>query len=319
MSDQRRGARVSGSHIAAVRHFNRFYTRQIGVLHESVYGSAFSLAEVRVLYELAHRERPSASLLARELGIDPGYLSRILRGFARQGLLTRRPSPTDRRKNLLELSTAGKRRFAALDARASAEVGELLAALPEDDQQRLVTALREVERVLDGGPAAPGSYALRPHRPGDLGWVVHRHGTLYAQEYGWDERFEALVAQIVSQFIQTFDAERERCWIAERRGEIVGSVLLVKRSKTIAQLRLLLVEPSARGLGIGGRLIDECVRFARQAGYRKLSLWTQSNLQAARHLYAQAGFRCVEERAHQSFGTDAVSETWVLGLEGESR
>jgi len=302
------------SRVAAVRRFNRFYTRRIGVLGEGLLRSPLSLTEARVLYEIAHREGPSATELGRELGLDAGYLSRILRGLKKRGLVARRSSDSDGRRSHLSLTDRGRQTFAGLDARSSAEVAAMLGRLSVPDQGRVVEAMRVVESVLDGEAPEKEPCVLRPHRPGDMGWVVHRHGVLYAQEYGWDERFEALVAGITADFITGFDAPRERCWIAEQGGESVGCVFLVQKSKTVAKLRLLLVEPRARGLGLGRRLIDECVRFARQAGYSKLTLWTNSVLHAARHLYEKAGFRLVKKERHQSFGHDLVAETWELAL-----
>jgi DNA-binding MarR family transcriptional regulator/GNAT superfamily N-acetyltransferase len=300
--------------IKAVRHFNRFYTQRLGVLNEGLLQSPFSLTEARVLYELAHRAQPTAAELCRDLGLDAGYLSRILRSFQKGGLLKRTRSRADGRQSLLSLTRKGQEAFAPLDARSQAEVGALLTALPESGQRTLVDAMATIERLL-GTPAARDSpYRLRAPASGDMGWVVARHGALYAQEYGFDARFEALVAEIVAKFVQHFDAQRERCWIAARDGENVGSVFVVKRSATVAKLRLLLVEPSARGLGIGGRLVDECLGFARQAGYRKMVLWTQSNLDAARKIYESRGFVLTQEEPHRSFGQDLVGETWELRL-----
>jgi DNA-binding MarR family transcriptional regulator/GNAT superfamily N-acetyltransferase len=305
----------SKDNISAVRAFNRFYTRQIGVLREGLLKSPFSLAEVRVLYEVAHGSQPTAAELCKELGLDPGYLSRILRGFATRGLISRSTSRDDGRENLLSLTKRGKQTFMALDTRQNLEVAGMLRNLPLTEQKRLVQSMHTIEALLGARPEPKTPYILRPHQPGDMGWVVHRHGVLYAQEYGYDEHFEALVAEIVAEFVQHFDAKRERCWIAEREGEIVGSVFLVKNSKTVAKLRLLLVEPSARGLGIGKRLVGECVRFARHAGYRKMVLWTQSELPAARHIYQEAGFRLVQEKPHHSWGrNNLISETWELEL-----
>lgn len=306
-----------GQRVQAVRHFNRFYTQQIGVLHEGLLQSSFTLAEVRVLYELAHRERPAAAELARDLGLDAGYLSRMLSDFEKRGLLERIPSKADGRQSLLRLTKSGQQAFAPLNARAQEEVGAWLKRLSAAKQDQLIGAMHAIEGLFGSRPAVASSgsaYVLRPHQPGDMGWVVHRHGVLYAQEYGWDERFEALVASIVAEFIQQYDPKRERCWIAEKDGEIVGSVFLVQQSKTVAKLRLLLVEPSARGLGIGGRLVSECVRFARQAGYRRITLWTQSILHAARQIYKKAGFRLVRKQPHRSFGHDLIGETWELRL-----
>jgi DNA-binding MarR family transcriptional regulator/N-acetylglutamate synthase-like GNAT family acetyltransferase len=300
--------------VEAARRFNRFYTRKIGVLHEGAYRSPFSLTEVRVLYELAHRDEPTATALARELGLDAGYLSRILRGFERRGLLLKTRSAADGRQSHLSLTTQGRKVFAPLNARSHDEVAAMLAGLSAAAQARVVGAMQTIERMLGDRPAAPAPYVLRQPQPGDLGWVVHRHGAVYAREYGYDAQFEALVAEIVAHFVQRYDAKRERCWIAEQDGEVVGSVFLVARSKTVAQLRLLLVEPTARGAGLGTRLVDECVRFARQAGYRTLRLWTQSELRAARRLYQAAGFRIVGKEKNHSFGKALVSETWELDL-----
>jgi DNA-binding MarR family transcriptional regulator/GNAT superfamily N-acetyltransferase len=267
-----------------------------------------------VLYEVAHRDRPAAAELGKDLGLDAGYLSRILRGLRRRGLVDRRPSTADGRRSLLGLTRGGRAAFATLDERSRREIGALLDPLPPRDQGRLVEAMRAIEELLGGVPRPPASYLLRPHQPGDMGWVVHRHGVLYAQEYGWDETFEGLVAEIVARFVKRLDPRRERCWIAEMDGEAVGSVFLVKQSRTVARLRLMLVEPKARGMGIGQRLVDECIRFARQAGYRQITLWTNSVLLAARRLYTQAGFRLVDEEPYHGFGHDLVGETWDLKL-----
>ena len=263
---------------------------------------------------LAHREQPTAAELGKELGLDAGYLSRILRGFEKRGLVARVRSRTDGRQSLLSLTANGKKAFAPLNARSHDEVAGMLGRLSAGEQDRLVGAMRAIETLLGARPEPKVPYLLRPHQPGDMGWIIHRHGALYAQEYGWDETFEALVAEIAAKFIQNFDPKRERCWIAEREGEIVGSVFLVRRSKTVGKLRLMYVEPKARGLGIGSRLVEECIRFARQAGYRKMVLWTNSVLAAARHIYEKAGFRLVHEEPHHSFGHDLVGETWELKL-----
>lgn len=301
--------------VAGLRRFNRFYTQKIGVLEEGLLRSPFSLTEARVLYETAHSEQPTAAQLGRRLGLDRGYLSRILRGFERRGLISRTPSPDDRRLGLLALTAAGRTAFAELDARSQAETGALLASLGETEQTRLVAAAGAIERLL-AAPAgeAGGGWLLRPHRPGDLGWVVSRHGALYAQEYGWDMRFEALVAEIAAKFLNSCDPRRERCWIAERDGEAVGSVMLVAQSATVAKLRLLLVEPRARGHGIGARLVEECLRFAGTEGYQRMTLWTNSVLTAARRLYERAGFRLTDAQPHRSFGKDLVGETWEIAL-----
>ncbi len=300
--------------IDAVRGFNRFYTQKIGVLEEGLLESPFSLAEARVLYELARREAPSAAALCRDLGLDAGYLSRILRRFEERRLLARAASSEDRRQSLLALTKAGHDAFAALDRASRQTVGAMLASLETGDEARLVAAMAAIERLLGAQQPAVAPDLLRPHRIGDMGWIVERHGALYAQEYGWDASFEALVAEITAKFIRRFDAARERCWIAERDDERVGSVMLVRQSPTVAKLRLLLVEPRARGLGIGARLVAECVNFARGAGYRKITLWTQSILTPARHIYQSAGFHLVREEPHRSFGHDLVGEYWTLKL-----
>ncbi len=300
--------------VAAVRRFNRFYTQKIGVLREGLHDSPFSLSEARVLYELAHREQPTASELGKDLGLDSGYLSRILRSFEKRGLVRKTPSKADGRRNLLTLTRRGEEAFAPLNVRSRAEIGALLGPLAEAEQVRLVEAMHTIESLLGARPEAKAPYLLRPHQPGDMGWVIHRHGALYAQEYAWDQTFEALVAEVAAAFIRNFDPRHERCWIAEKDGEIVGSVFLVKKSKTVAKLRLLYVEPKARGLGIGARLAAECERFARQAGYRKITLWTNSILHAARHIYEKAGYRLVASEPHHSFGHDLIGETWEKNL-----
>jgi DNA-binding MarR family transcriptional regulator/predicted GNAT family acetyltransferase len=304
--------------IDTVRRFNRFYTGRIGVLGDQYLDSGFSLTDLRVLYELAHRDTATAADIGRELGLDPGYLSRILRRFETRGFLGRTTSPTDGRQSLLRLKPKGRAAFTPIDAKARGLVEDLLARLGDADQRRLVDAMASItallgERRADTGRSAP--YLLRAHQPGDMGWVVHRHAALYAREWGYDSRFEALAARICADFLDHFDPAGERCWIAERDGAIVGSVFLVRKSKTVAKLRLLLVEPSARGLGIGRRLIAECIRFAGDAGYRTITLWTQRDLDAARRLYQQAGFRCVRTQPQPNFGRrDLVAETWALTL-----
>jgi DNA-binding MarR family transcriptional regulator/GNAT superfamily N-acetyltransferase len=304
--------------VAGVRRFNRFYTRRIGVLRAGHLDSPFSLTEVRVLYELAHRDEPTAAEIGRELGLDPGYLSRILRGFRKRKLLTTHAAPGDRRRSLLALTDEGKAMFGQLDERSSAEIETMLRKLSAKRQRRLLDAMDSVEQLLGDSlatvPSSREPYLLRAPEAGDLGWVVHRHGVLYAQEYGWDERFEALVAGVVADFVRNFDPRRERCWLAEREGDVVGSVFVVRQSDEVAKLRLLLVEPSARGLGIGSRLVSECMRFARQAGYRTLTLWTNDVLHSARKIYEAAGFRLVKSEPHDSFGHGLVGQTWELTL-----
>jgi DNA-binding MarR family transcriptional regulator/GNAT superfamily N-acetyltransferase len=298
--------------IAAVRRFSRFYTRVIGVLQDGLLHSGFSLTEGRVLYELAQRAGVTATELGRELDIDPGYLSRILQRLERDGLLARVPSPADRRQGLLSLTRAGHDAFAPLDARSREEVAELLSPLADPAQAAVVAAMGRIESLL-GNPQSP-PWLLRQHRPGDIGWVVSRHGALYAGEYGFDARFEALVARVAGEFLTEHDPPRERCWIAECDGVNVGSVFLVRKSDDEAKLRLLLVEPAARGLGIGRRLVAECIGFARAAGYRRITLWTNEVLVAARAIYQQAGFRLVTSEPHRDFGPPMVGEDWELTL-----
>jgi DNA-binding MarR family transcriptional regulator/GNAT superfamily N-acetyltransferase len=305
---------LTAEHIDAVRRFTRFYTRRIGVLQEGLLGSPFSLTEGRVIYEIAQRDGATASELGKELGLDPGYLSRILRGFEEKGLIARRVSEKDGRQNLLSLTSSGREAFEAMNARSRHEVGAMLTGLAVSDQARLIAAMRVVERLLAPGAAPRRAYSLRAHRPGDMGWIIHRQAVLYHQEYGWDESFEALVAEICAAFVKNFDPKRERCWIAEIEGEIVGSVFLVKQSDEVAKLRLLYVEPKARGLGLGRRLVRECIGFARDAGYARLTLWTNDILHAARRIYVDEGFRLVQEERHRSFGHDLVGQNWELGL-----
>jgi DNA-binding MarR family transcriptional regulator len=304
--------------VAAVRRFNRMYTRQIGLLNEAFLGSAYSLGEMRVLYEIAHRTRPTATEIGKTLGLDLGYLSRVIRRFEQSGIVAKIPSASDARQSLLELTRKGKTEVAGLETRQERETGAMLDALPAPHQRRLVEAMRTIAEIL-GSPIEPTSptYILRPHRPGDMGWVVQRHGEIYHREYGWNEEFEALVAEIAAEFVRKLDAARERCWIAESDGCRVGCIFLVAKDATTAKLRLLLVEPDARGLGVGRTLVAECVRFAREAGYRKVVLWTQDNLTAARRIYSNEGFVKTGQEPHHSFGHDLVAETWELELRAE--
>jgi DNA-binding MarR family transcriptional regulator/GNAT superfamily N-acetyltransferase len=298
-----------------MRRFNRFYTRQIGLLDEDLLSSTFSLTQVRTLYELAQNGQTTAVELCKTMGLDAGYLSRILASFQKADLIEKEESARDARQTLLRLTRKGRKAFEPLNARSNEQVSRMLGKLPPAKQSELVRAMGTIESVLSPEDERPVSYLLRPHRPGDMGWVVWRHGLLYSQEYGYDERFEALVAGIVAEFVEKLDAARERCWIAEKDGENVGSIFLVKKSPAVAKLRLLLVEPSARGLGMGKRLVDECVRFARAAGYKKIMLWTQSELTSARRIYQGAGFELVGEKKHQSWSrNDLVAETWELKL-----
>ncbi|CAM5780630.1 bifunctional helix-turn-helix transcriptional regulator/GNAT family N-acetyltransferase [Rhizobacter fulvus] len=309
--------------IDTIRRFNRFYTRRIGVLHEGLLDSSFTLTESRLLWELAHRDDLTATELSRTLELDPGYLSRLLTAFKTRGLIRSTRSTDDGRQQHLSLTPAGRRAFAPLDTRSRQDVAALLAALDETQQQHLLASMTGIERLL-ASPEERGASpcTLRPHRAGDIGWVVSRHGALYAGEYGWDMRFEALVARIAADFIDRFDPAREACWIAERDGLPVGSVFLVQARTDAdaipidgtAQLRMLLIEPSARGLGLGKRLVDECTQFARRAGYRKIMLWTNASLLAARGIYAKAGYVLTHSEPHHSFGHDLVGETWELVL-----
>jgi DNA-binding MarR family transcriptional regulator/N-acetylglutamate synthase-like GNAT family acetyltransferase len=303
-----------GQNVEAVRRFSRFYTKQIGLLHEKILRSPFSLAEARVIYELAHHQQTTATELCNELGLDAGYLSRILRDFNKRGLIDKGRSEADGRKKFLRLSENGQAAFARINSRSRREIEATLKKLSAADQARLVQAMQTTEELLGARPEHKVSYILRTHQPGDMGWVVHRHGILYAEEYAWDEQFEALVAEIVTSFIRNYDPKRERCWIAEKGGDNAGSVFLAKQSDSTAKLRLLLVEPNARGLGIGSRLVSECIKFAQQVGYSKITLWTNSILTAARHIYQKAGFQLVNEQPHQSFGHDLIAETWDLEL-----
>jgi len=304
--------------VDAVRRFNRFYTQRIGMLRPDLYESPYSLAEARVIYELAHAAPPTtASDIARLLAMDAGYLSRMLAGFVARGLVRRTRSARDGREYHLALTAAGRKAFAALDRASAREIGALLEPLDDGARSRLVGAMAAIEsgRRQGPAPAAAGTgFTLRAHRPGDIGWVIARHGALYAQEYGWDIAFEALVARIAARFVERFDPRFERCWIAERDGANVGCAFVVRRSARVAQLRLLLVEPAARGLGIGRALLAEALAFARATGYRKMMLWTNAGLDAARRLYDDAGFRLVAEEPHRSFGKDLVGQTFELTL-----
>lgn len=300
--------------VEAVRRFNRFVTRRIGALREGLLHTPYSLTEARVLFEIAHGDGVTATDLSWGLGLDPGYLSRTLAHLEGQGLLGRSPSEEDARRRILSLTPAGEDAFSLLDSRSREEVAALLGGLSGTDRRRLLGAMETVEEVLGDGLKYSGPFFLRTHEPGDMGWVVQRHGELYFREYGWDGSFEALVARIVADFVDGFDPSRERCWVAEMDGERVGCVFVVRESAEVAKLRLLLVEPQARGLGLGGHLVGECVRFARDRGYRKLTLWTNSVLDAARRIYEAEGFELVEEEKHHSFGKDLVGQNWELVL-----
>ena len=299
--------------VAAVRAFNRFYTARIGVLRDGLLRTPHSLTEARVLYELGQREVTEVADLRREMDIDAGFLSRLLARLQRDGLVGRERSTDDARRQRIRLTEEGTAAFAELDRRSAEEIGAVLDALSEEDQRRLVAAMDTVHDVLSQAPPAAG-FVLRGPRPGDLGWIVQRHGALYAEQYGWDESFEALVAQIVAEYARDHDPRREAAWIAEVDGEPAGCVLCVRRDDDTAQLRLLLVHPRARGRGIGGRLVEECLRFAKRAGYARITLWTNDVLHEARRLYERAGFELLESAPHHSFGHDLVEQTWARGL-----
>ncbi|MGA2038915.1 MAG: helix-turn-helix domain-containing GNAT family N-acetyltransferase [Bryobacteraceae bacterium] len=307
-------ASAEPAQIAAVRRFNRFYTRQIGLLRKSYLGSPYSLTEARVLSELAQRQDVTAVELARSLDFDAGYLSRVLARFEKRGLVSRTPALYDRRQAHLALTAKGRKALAPLDGRSAGQSAAMLDPLRSEDRPRLIDAMRTIETLLTPETAPPAAFTLREHRPGDIGWIIHRHGVVYAQECGWGPEFEALVAEIAAKFLRDFDATCERCWIAEKDGARVGSVLLVKAAADTAQLRLLLVEPEARGLGIAKRLVEECIGFARASGYRKLTLVTQADLDAAQHIYAKAGFQMVGDPPLAHSGEPEPRRAWELSL-----
>lgn len=301
--------------IDTVRRFNRLYTRQLGLLDQGLLGSKFTLTESRVLYELAHREAPTATEIARELGVDLGYLSRLLKSFERRRIIKRSRSPDDARQSRLHLGAPGRAAFEMLNRAARDQIAVMIDPMTPAQRRELVTALQSVQRLLGSSPAAEEvPYVVRPLQIGDIGWVTHRQGILYAQEYGWDVAYEGLVAEILAGFVKNFDSSSESAWIAERRGTVVGSVFLVRASASAAKLRLLYVEPAARGLGIGRRLVHECIEFARTKGYRTLTLWTNDVLVSARRIYEAAGFKLTKEEPHHSFGKDLLGQTWELAL-----
>lgn len=308
---------VQTERIAAIRKFNRFYTRHLGVLEEGYLQSEFSLTEARIVYELAQADYLTATQLQSALGHDAGYLSRVLRRLGEANLIRTSASPTDGREKLLSLTPQGRNAFDRIDRRSRDQIDGDLSRLSSDDRRILISSMMTIEDLLNTTPESPSPFTLRSHRPGDMGWVIQRHGEIYAREYGWNDEFEALVAEIAADFLRNFDPMMERCWIAEYRGERVGSVFLVKHPDRdgVAKLRLLLVDPAARGMGIGKCLVDECTRFATEAGYRTITLWTNSVLSAARNIYRSAGYELTEEEPHRSFGHDLISETWELHLE----
>ena len=302
-------------HVLALRRFSRFFTRQLGLLDEHLLGSGFSLTEVRVLYEIAHQPGQTAVDLRRELALDAGYLSRLLRRFVSQKLVKRSAHATDARSSTLELTAKGRKALAPLEKASSRRAAELLSHLDSASAGDVRVAMQTVERALTpGAKSTPEPILLRSHQVGDIGWVAHRQGLLYAQEYGWDATFEALVAEIAAKFVREFDPQQERCWIAEQGGRIAGSAFVVRKSARVAQLRLLYVEPSARGQGLGARLVDECIRFARSKRYKTLMLWTNDVLRAARHVYETRGFVLQKQERHCAFGTSLVGQYWTLSL-----
>ncbi|HET6268289.1 MAG TPA: helix-turn-helix domain-containing GNAT family N-acetyltransferase [Acidobacteriota bacterium] len=307
----------SGSPIAAVRQFSRFYTRRLDILRQEIYSSPFTLGQVRVLYEIAHRKDPTSTQIAEDLGLNAAYFSRLLRSLENQKLVKRTRSSTDGRRSLLSLTARGEKTFAQLSDRADEQIRTLLQKLSPSDQASLAGAMSRIKRLLEDPSREDRSFFLRTHQPGDMGQVVHSHGVLYPSEHGYNEQYEADVAEIVAKFLRHFDPKRERCWIAEKDGENVGSIFCVKESERVARLRLLLVEPKARGIGIGSQLVRQCLKFASQAGYSKIILWTQSDLDAARAIYQKFGFRCVRKDRHQSWGRSLTGETWELRLTPE--
>lgn len=305
---------LSDERVAAIRRFNRFYTRQVGALDEHHLHSDFSLSEARILYEIAQQAEPTGKDIAAALFLDKGYLSRVLTGFARKGFLKKVRSSNDARESILRLTAKGRSLFSRLNEKASNEVAAMLEAVPPAGQPQLVEAMTTIERLLGSPDGAAPPFTIREHRPGDMGWIIQRHAEIYTDEYAWNSNFETLVAEIGAKFLRDLQPGRERCWIAERNGVNVGCVLMVERSKSVAQLRLLLVEPSARGLGIGNSLVNECIAFARSAGYRRMRLWTNDVLHSARKIYQAAGFELIEEEVHDTFGPSLTSQTWEMKL-----
>jgi len=311
-------ARQHDSRVAAVRRFNRFYTRQIGALRKNFLDSPYSLGEARVLYEIGNGNARTATEIGRSLDLDAGYLSRVLRDFEKRALIRRETSERDARQSHLTLSPRGRKAFALLNRLSQHDIGAMLGKLAPARQTQLIAAMNLIEQLLGGEdelkPSERRDYIVREPRPGDFGWIVKRNAEIYADEYGWTAPFEGVCSQIVADFVNKFDPKRERCWIAEMKGENVGSIMLAKDDDDTARIRLLLLDPKARGLGIGTRLVDECIRFARRAGYKKITLWTHSVLTAARHIYQKAGFRLMRTERHRSWGRPVVSEHWDLEL-----
>ncbi len=301
--------------VAEVRKFNRFYTRRIGLLNKGLLKTRFSLIQARIIFELAQQDGIISVDLVAKLNIDPSYLSRILSTFEKEGLIEKVRSERDSRQRILRLTAKGRKSFRNLDERSTKEIKEMLSKISSENQHRFLSATKAIQDVLESDQKGTSSYLLRQHKPGDIGWITHRHGVLYAEEYNWDESFEALVGDILVKFIQSHDSKKERIWVVELDSEIIGSVMLVDAGNHVSQLRLLFVEPKARSRGIGSRLIQECIDFSKCNGYKKVKLWTQKNLGAARHLYKKAGFVCISEKPHKSFGHDLIEEFWELNLE----
>ncbi len=297
-----------------IRNFNRMYTIRIGLLNKGLLRTRFSLSQARVVFELAQQENTNSSEIAQKLGMDPGYLSRIISAFQKEGLITKERSSKDSRQWVINLTAKGKKEFQNLNSRSNEEIREMIEHLSNEDQHRLVNAMYTIDKILHPESNQSPFFLIRQHRAGDIGWIVHRHGVIYSEEYGWDETFEALTAEILAEFIQDYNPKRERIWIAEQDGEKVGSVMIVDSGNQVAKLRLFLVESKARGRGIGKKLIEECIEFSKQNGYKKITLWTQSNLMAARHLYSKYGFELVEEEPTTMFGYELISEIWELKL-----
>ncbi|MCP4727962.1 MAG: MarR family transcriptional regulator [bacterium] len=300
--------------IEEVRSFNRFYTKKIGLLDRGLLKTRFSLTQARIIFELAQQDKLTANELICELSIDKGYISRILDSFMKSGLIRKTKSKSDNRKKYIELTTKGRKAYSQLNNRSTGEIKVLLQNLSGEEQHRIAGAMNAIEKVLDDKQSTTDFFILRPHIPGDIGWITHRHGVVYYEEYGWDETFEALVGEILVKFVRKHDPKRERIWIAEHDGERVGSIMIVDAGDQVAQLRLLIVESKVRGKGLGNRLISECISFSRSNNYKKIRLWTQNNLLEARHLYVKAGFELIEEKKHKSFGKDLVAEIWELTL-----
>jgi DNA-binding MarR family transcriptional regulator/N-acetylglutamate synthase-like GNAT family acetyltransferase len=303
----------SGEAVAKVRHFNRFYTREIGVLEASLLNSGFSLTEARILFELSVSENGTASDLIARLGLDPGYMSRIVKSFIARRLVTREVDPRDRRRTALRLTRKGEQAFVELDRRSAEATSTLLTRISAARLPNVLKSMSTIEQAL-AQERPDQAFILRPLRVGDIGWVIHRQGLLYEREYGWNQEYEALVAKILAEFVMKFDGSREACWIAECQGEIAGSVFLVSENETTARLRLLYVEAAMRGKGLGRALVEACTVFARQMGYSTIVLWTQSILTGARAIYEKQGYRLIKSEAHTSFGHDLMGETWELDL-----